>query len=73
MHSLSEGVPVHCTNCFKAAHIFSRSNLSGPWLWNLLGLYSRVLECDEVLEYNSENECHILCVCGIFFLDIFND
>jgi hypothetical protein len=51
---------INFANGCKAAHIFLQSNLSGPWLWNLLGLYSRVLEHDEVLEYNSENECHIL-------------
>lgn len=58
------------TNYFKAAYIFSQSNMSGPWLWNLLGPYSRVLEREEVFEYTSENECHILCVCVILFLDI---
>jgi hypothetical protein len=59
-------------NYFTAAYIFSQSNMSGPWLWNLLGPYSRVLEREEVLEYTSENECHILCVCYIF-LRYFND
>ena len=55
------------TNYLKAAYIFLQSNMSGPWLWNLLGPYSRVLEHEEVLECNLENECHILCVCVIFF------
>jgi hypothetical protein len=57
---------------FKAAHIFTQSNISGTCLWNLLGPYPRVLGREEVLEYNSANECHILCVC-ILFLGSFND
>ena len=51
---------------FKAAYIFVKSNMSGTCLWNLLGPYSRVLENEEVLEYNSANECHVLCVCDLF-------
>jgi len=58
---------IFIANYFKAAYIFSKTNMSGTWLWNLLGTYSRVLEREEDLEYNAENESHILCVCVISF------
>ncbi|KAF8800501.1 hypothetical protein BYT27DRAFT_7021576, partial [Phlegmacium glaucopus] len=42
------------------AHVFVQSNLSGLWQWNLLGRYEHVLQDNEDLEYNENNECHVL-------------
>ena len=46
----------------KAAHVFLQSDISGTWLWNLLGRYDHVLQSNKDLECNEKNECHILFV-----------
>ena len=59
---------------FKAAHDFAQSNMSGSWLWNLLGRFESVLQRNEPLDYNPDNECHILFVSVIVIFNflIFN-
>ena len=55
-------------NCFKAAHVFVQSKMLGSLLWNLLGHFEHVVECNKPLDCIQDNECHILFVSVIVVL-----
>jgi len=52
--------------------VFAQSNISGPWLWNLLGRYEHVLESNESLDCSQSNECYLLFVSAIFNINVYN-
>jgi len=52
--------------------VFAQSNISGSWLWNLLGRYEHVLESNESLDCSQSNECCVLFVSVIFNINVYN-
>jgi hypothetical protein len=52
--------------CLTGSYVFFHTDISGQWLWNLQGLYSLVLEMNDMVPHQmgdqSGLECHVLFV-----------